>query len=535
MAIRPRQFQEGIVLKEKTTALDTEGQLANKDNKVKAYIEGNEKEVITNDQTQTLENKTIDGTAATGNNTVTADSDNISYDPAASGLSATDVKTAIDELKTGLDNQNEASEIDYDNSTSGLTATNVQDAVDEVDGRIDTIEGATYVNSFNGRTGAVITASSDYDAVQVDYDNSTSGLTATDTQAAIDEVEGRVDTAETSISTNTTDIGTNNTLITDHIADGVGAHAASAISNIPAGNLAATEVQGALNELQTDVDTRALDSDLTDHINDAVGAHAASAISSIASGNLAATDVQGALDELQTDIDTRALDADLTAHTGASSGVHGVTGNVVGDTDTQTLTNKTLTGASIETPTRLDTKQDTKANLDVYVLTATNGQFCFATDTKTMYQVIDNSLVELAAASSSVVAAGARSNNGQSVADGGVVIYEDEEYDTDSAYNPATGVFTVPVGQGGFYRASASMRRAVGGVSQFLTRIVIQKNGVNYARFYAGTTGVDQVASGSCVIELAAGDTVRVIQDIGGFINVGTGSEDNTFFIEKIN
>lgn len=42
-----------------------------------------------------------------------------------------------------------------------------------------------------------------------------------------------------------------------HIALGTGAHAASAISNSPSGNLASTTVQGALNELQGDVDTNA--------------------------------------------------------------------------------------------------------------------------------------------------------------------------------------------------------------------------------------------------------------------------------------
>lgn len=44
------------------------------------------------------------------------------------------------------------------------------------------------VYSFNGRTGAVLPATSDYDADQIDYDNTTSGLTATDVQEAIDEV-----------------------------------------------------------------------------------------------------------------------------------------------------------------------------------------------------------------------------------------------------------------------------------------------------------------------------------------------------------
>lgn len=64
------------------------------------------------------------------------------------------------------------------------------------------------------------------------------------------------------------------------------------------------------------------------------------------SGNLAATELNAALDELQKDIDTRATSSALTTHTGASSGVHGVTGSVVGTTDSQTLTNKTISGAS---------------------------------------------------------------------------------------------------------------------------------------------------------------------------------------------
>jgi len=46
-------------------------------------------------------------------------------------------------------------------------------------------------------------------ASDVTYDNSTSGLSATDAQAAIDEVEARVDTAEANISSNDTDIATN--------------------------------------------------------------------------------------------------------------------------------------------------------------------------------------------------------------------------------------------------------------------------------------------------------------------------------------
>jgi hypothetical protein len=76
------------------------------------------------------------------------------------------------------------------------------------------------------------------------------------------------------------------------------------------------------------------------------GDYTASQVTNVPSGNLAATDVQAALDELQSDIDILATSSSVTAHTAASTGVHGVTGVVVGTTDTQTLTNKTLDDTS---------------------------------------------------------------------------------------------------------------------------------------------------------------------------------------------
>jgi hypothetical protein len=95
------------------------------------------------------------------------------------------------------------------------------------------------------------------------------------------------------------------------------------------------------------------DTAVSDHIADSSGAHAASAISNTPSGNLAASTVQAALNELQADIDTRATSSALTTHTGASSGVHGITGSVVGTTDTQTLSGKTLSSATLSGTTTL--------------------------------------------------------------------------------------------------------------------------------------------------------------------------------------
>lgn len=51
----------------------------------------------------------------------------------------------------------------------------------------------------------------------------------------------------------------------------------------------------------------------------------ASGVNNVPSGNLAASTVQAALNELQSDIDTRATSSSLSSHTGATTGAHGMT------------------------------------------------------------------------------------------------------------------------------------------------------------------------------------------------------------------
>lgn len=100
------------------------------------------------------------------------------------------------------------------------------------------------------------------------------------------------------------------------IIDGSGNLVSSAVTSTELGYLSGvtSSVQTQIGDAQTDAtqalgDAAAAQGDIDAHILDTVDAHDASAISSVPAGNLAATDVQGALNELQSDIDTRALDS----------------------------------------------------------------------------------------------------------------------------------------------------------------------------------------------------------------------------------
>lgn len=86
------------------------------------------------------------------------------------------------------DHDYNAEQIDYDNTASQLQAANVQDAIDEVHGEIP----EHVVNSFNNREGNVTPEDHDYNAEKIDYDNSVSHLQSTNVQNAIDEMIGVV-------------------------------------------------------------------------------------------------------------------------------------------------------------------------------------------------------------------------------------------------------------------------------------------------------------------------------------------------------
>jgi len=172
MSTKKTRFIKGIIIAPDAIALDSiEGEIKvdSADGKIKVYLKDDAnpsaaREVLTNSQTQTITNKTIN----VDNNILS----NIETDNLKSGVlntsstlasasdtqlpSALAVKTYVDNSVAGKD---DASEIAYSNTTSGLSASTVQAAIDEVDGNVDnlvTLSGvaldATNLGSFTGNT-----------------------------------------------------------------------------------------------------------------------------------------------------------------------------------------------------------------------------------------------------------------------------------------------------------------------------------------------------------------------------------------------
>jgi len=87
------------------------------------------------------------------------------------------------------------------------------------------------VNSVHGRIGVVIGEAGDYDAVQIDYDNLVSGLAATNVKAAIDEIDARIDFIETNPQTLATTLGVGNITAGSNIIISDGDQIVSLVAN----------------------------------------------------------------------------------------------------------------------------------------------------------------------------------------------------------------------------------------------------------------------------------------------------------------
>jgi len=197
-----------------------------------------------------------------------------------------------------------------------------------------------------------------------------------------DATDTLIGKATTDILTNKSIDADNNTITNIEDAD-IKALAAIDATKIADGSVTSAEFQylgGVTSDIQTQLNTN--NTAISDHLTDTVDAHDASAISNVPTGNLVATDVQSALDELQSDVDTR-----LPKAGGTMTGTLDINNNTISNVPTPTSADHAANKSYVDSLSAgLDPKEPcvvaTVADLSAtYATTPSNGQFTSAPST----------------------------------------------------------------------------------------------------------------------------------------------------------
>ena len=226
---------------------------------------------------------------------------------------------------TDASDAHDASAISIADAGGDFTATDVEGALDELqaDAEADAAALAAHIAD----------ASAAHAASAISADSTTLVGTGTDVQAVFEELDNAIVAAEAATAA--------------HIADATDAHLGTAIGNTPAGTIAATTVQAAINELDSEKAAAAsavMDGDaaggvlggtypnpsfaadmatqaeLDAHTGDTADAHDATAISFAPAGSISATDVQAAIEEVAAEAGGGGAPADADYLVGTANG-----------------------------------------------------------------------------------------------------------------------------------------------------------------------------------------------------------------------
>jgi hypothetical protein len=238
--------------------------------------------------------------AHTGDTSAAHAASAISFTPEGS-ISATDVQAAIQEVRDEAGGGGAPTDVDYlvGTASGGLSAEIV----------VGTSPGGELGGTWGSPTVDATHSGSSHAAVQAAAEATAAGALATHA-ADTTSVHGIADTSALALTANAVmdgdtaggvlsgtypspgfaaDMATQAELDA-HVSDSSAAHAASAISADSTTLVGtATDVQGVLEEL---------DNGIADHLADSSAAHAATAISFTPAGTIAATDVQAAIEEV---------------------------------------------------------------------------------------------------------------------------------------------------------------------------------------------------------------------------------------------